>query len=78
MAQQQPPDRLVNKVNKYWKETKVKAIPFDKGCGSCLMKEDDYTMRLTEVLSCRQFTKLVHKKGKPLALGKQSISPNII
>ena len=48
-------DQAVLKVNKYLKTNCLKAIPFDKGAGYCLMKDTDYEKRLLDVLNCEQF-----------------------
>ena len=52
MANRQGPDRLTEKVAKYLRQSNVKAVPYDKGGGFCLMSVDDNNKRLSDVLSC--------------------------
>lgn len=44
-------------------ENKLLAIPFDKGIGICLMKEETYNQKLEDIIKLPQFKKL-HPKRK--------------
>ena len=50
-----PMDRGVKKANKFLKDQKQIAVLFDKGCGSCVMKQTTYSDKLNEILSSSQF-----------------------
>ena len=51
----QKPDRAVKMVTSYLKKNNLKAVPFDKGAGYCLISAGDYNERLLEVLNGEQF-----------------------
>ena len=53
-----PIDRGLVNVNKYLKENKLLAVPFDKGNGFCVMKKESYDKKLLDVLNCPQFKEL--------------------
>ena len=40
---------------KYLNENNIKAIPFDKGIGFCLMTNEDYVARLDKITGLSQF-----------------------
>ena len=44
------------------KKTGLKAVPFDKGNGFCILKEDDYFQKLHEVVLGPQFTGKAYDK----------------
>ena len=48
-------DRWVKKGNDFLKDQKLLAVPFDKGCGFCVMKQTTYSDNLNEILSSSQF-----------------------
>ena len=50
-----PMDRGVKKANEFLKDQKQMAVPFDKGCGSCVMKQTTNSAKLNEILSSSQF-----------------------
>ena len=50
-----PMDRGVKKANDFLKDQKLLAVPFDKDCGFCVMKQITYSDKLTEILSSNQF-----------------------
>ena len=50
-----PMDRGVKKANDFLKDQKLPAVPFDKGCGFCVMKQTTYSDKQKEVLSSSQF-----------------------
>ena len=58
----------MEKVSKHLKDNALRAVPFDKGAGLCIMKETDYSMSLQKVLFCRQFTELQTEGAKPLTI----------
>ena len=43
------------KANDSLKDQKLLAVPFDKGCGFCVMKQTTYSDKLNEILSSSQF-----------------------
>ena len=43
------------KVNDFLRDQKLLVVPFDKGCGFCVMKRTTYSNKLNEVLSANQF-----------------------
>ena len=52
------------RVNKLLRKMCVKAVPFDKGQGFCLMSNDDYDSKLKQVLACQQFEKVTASSSK--------------
>ena len=50
-----PMYRGVKKANDFLKDLKLLAVPFDKGCGFCVMKQTTYSDELYEILSSSQF-----------------------
>ena len=52
-----PMNRAVKKVHDYLKANDLLAVPFDKGCGFCVMKKSTYRGKLDEVLNSDQFQK---------------------
>ena len=48
-------DRGIKKANDLLKDQKPLAVPFDKGCGFCVMKQTTYSDKLNEILSSSQF-----------------------
>ena len=48
-------DRGAKKANYFLKDQKLLAVPFDKGCGFCVMKQTTYSDKLNEILSSSQF-----------------------
>ena len=64
MAKKQKPDKLIRTVRQYLKRESLKAVPFDKGAGYCLMSESDYMERLNQILDGRQFEKITSKNTK--------------
>ena len=43
------------KANDFLKDQKLLAVPFDKGCGFCVMKQTTYSDKLNEIMSSSQF-----------------------
>ena len=62
-AKTQVVPRNIQKTYEYLKESKLKAVPFDKGLGFCLMTEKDYHSRLEKITGMKQF-KYVEKTRK--------------
>ena len=50
-----PMDRGAKKANDFLKDQKLLAVPFDKGCGFCVLKQTTYSDNLNEILSSSQF-----------------------
>ena len=50
-----PADRWFKNVHDYLKANVFRAVPFDKGCGFCVMKKSTYMEKLDEVLNSDQF-----------------------
>ena len=57
-------DPTLNRVNKLLRKMCVKAVPFDKGQGFCLMRSDDYDSKLKQLLACQQFEKVTASSSK--------------
>ena len=63
-------DRAVEKTRQFLKRNGLKAVPFDKGVGYCIMAETEYWSKIDDVLQPPQFQKLDVKETskKPHAL----------
>ena len=57
LAKRQSSDRALTKTVAYLKNNGLKAVPFDKGIGYCIMTEDDYLKRREKVFTTPQFVK---------------------
>ena len=55
-------DRGVKKVHDYLIANDLQAVPFDKGCGFCMMKKSTYMEKLDAVLNSDQFQKSMEQK----------------
>ena len=55
-------------VRAYVKHQNLRAVPFDKGDGLCLMTAAEYESRLREILNGRQFARFSGKTRKPIVL----------
>ena len=65
----QKPDRVLAKVRQYLKTNDLKAVPFDKGAGYCIMSSIDYLKRLHDILTGRQLERLKSpSRGKRILL----------
>ena len=53
-----PLDRTLSKVQKYFGDNALIAVPFDSGISFCVMKNSTYAEKLEKVLDCEQFRKL--------------------
>ena len=60
------PERAVAKTNAYLKEEGLKAVPYDKGAGFCLLTEKQYQQRLQDILHGDQFAEVHHTREDPL------------
>ena len=49
-------------TQKYLKDNKLLAVPFDKGVGICLMKQEVYEDKLMDILKLPQFEKMIPKR----------------
>ena len=65
-----PMDRALQKTVIFLKQNGLKAVPFDKGVGYCIMTETDYHERLRDVLQPPQFLELSVNESskKPYAI----------
>ena len=70
LAKRQPMDRVLRKTTAFLKINGLKAVPFDKGVGYCIMTERDYHERLRGVLTPPQFveSRLCGTQKKPVVL----------
>ena len=68
----QRPDRAVKMVTSYLKKNNLKAVPFDKGAGYCLMSAGDYSERLLEVLNGEQFKPFDDSREKDVLIAIES------
>ena len=48
-------DRGVKRPDDFLKDQKLLALPFDKGCSFCVMKQTTYLDKLNKILSSSQF-----------------------
>ena len=54
--------RHITMTQKYLKDNKLLAVPFDKGIGICIMKQETYEEKLSKILNLPQFEKYVPKR----------------
>ena len=57
-CKKQKSSRNIQATKRYLKE-KLRAVPFDKGIGICIMKKEAYERKLSAILQLRQFEKVV-------------------
>ena len=71
-ASQRTPRHIVM-TQRYLKENKLLALPFDKGTGICLMKKEVYISKLNDILELKQFSKVTvtRKNGKDLCFKEE-------
>ena len=72
-----PLDRGVKKVHDYLKANDLLAVPFDKGCGFCVMKESTYREKLDEVLNSDQFQKIDGAKDQLVIKNEKQINNSL-
>ena len=67
---EQREDPMLNKVKKYLTKEKLKAVPFDKRIGFCVMENTTYEGKLVDILNGDQFEKVTKtsKKNNILAI----------
>ena len=58
--------RNIMMTKKYLKENKLVAVPFDKGVGICIMKQETYKSKLDDILQLPQFEKLRKERKNAL------------
>ena len=63
-ASTQRPDRSFLKTCKFLKEYDLMAVPFDKGCGFCIMTKQQYSDKLNDVTTGEQFSEVTDISGK--------------
>ena len=51
-------DRAANKARKFLKERNLLAVPFDKGCGFCVMRRELYAEKIAAIVSGPEFEEL--------------------
>ena len=63
-------DKASMYTTKYLKKEKLVSVPYDKGKGFCLMKEDTYKAKLEDITNGPQFEMITktRKNGKPIIL----------
>ena len=57
-VKQTPSDKGVEKARKYLKRNGLVAVPYDKGVGFCVMREDTYENKLSDTLDSNRFSKI--------------------
>ena len=72
-----PLDRGVKKVHDYLKANDLLAVPFDKGCGFCVMKKSTYREKLDEVLNSDQFQKIEVAKDEIVIKNEKQINNSL-
>ena len=55
---------MLGKIKRHLTEKGIKAVPYDKGLGFCLMKAATYIAKLEKILSDKQFVKVGHTGSK--------------
>ena len=63
--------RHVKMTNRFLKENALLAVPFDKGTGICVMKQNTYQEKMNDILSLSQFVKEIptRKNAREVVLG---------
>ena len=61
-CRKQKTPRNVQLTRKYLAENRLLAVPFDKGIGICIMKNDSYNEKLSVILNLPQFRKVLSKR----------------
>ena len=74
-----PMNRGVTKesVLDYLKANDLLAVPFDKGCGFCVMKKSTYMEKLDEVLNSDQFQKINKAKDDIMIKNEKQINNSL-
>ena len=72
-----PLDRGVKKVHDYLKANDLLAVPFDKGCGFCVMKKSTYREKLDEVMNSDQFQKIEVAKDEIVIKNEKQINNSL-
>ena len=74
------PSRNITMTKKYLKDNDLVAVPFDKGVGICLMKQETYKQKLDEILQLPQFEKVVksRKNAKHPVLKEEERITNVL
>ena len=49
-------------TKKYLRDNNLLAIPFDKGVGVCVMKSEDYQMKMNKIIELPQFEKIENSR----------------
>ena len=57
----QTEEPMLKKVKAHLSKNKLKAVPFDKGLGFCVMKDQTYQNKLGDILQSRQFERTSKK-----------------
>ena len=55
---------MLGKIKRHLTEKGIRAVPYDKGLGFCLMKDATYIAKLEKILSDKQFVKVDHTGSK--------------
>ena len=55
---QQREDPMLKKMKNYMNKNNIKTVPFDQGMGFCLMSQETYWRKLSDIQSDKQFAKV--------------------
>ena len=70
-------DRGVKEVHDYLKANDLLAVPFDKGCGFCVMKKSTFREKLDEVLNSDHFQKINGSKDDIVIKNEKQIKNSL-
>ena len=70
-------NRGVKKVHDYLKANDLLAVPFDKGCGFCVIKKSTYREKLDHVLNLDQFQKINESKDEIVIKNEKQINKSL-
>ena len=67
----QKPNRALVKFKKWLRDNDYLAVPYDKGCGFCIMKRSTYNEKIHDILKGDQFEVVVPRK-KDLVVAEEA------
>ena len=70
-------ERGAKNVHDYLKANYLQPVPFDKGCGFCVMKKSTYREKLDDVLNSDQFQKINGAKDEIVIKDKKQINNSL-
>ena len=64
-------------MHDYLKANDLLAVPFDKGCGFCVMKKSSYREKLGELLNSDQFQKIDGPKDELVIKNEKQVNNSL-